>query len=202
MSQPEQTKLLCLRYAEVLKEYGFSNIITSDPSWALLPGVHCILIEEKQKNLLICGSRLHFGLPEVLLPSEKILFDLDFKLYSHINYQKSKVKLSEFSGFFVDKNYLLCFSKFSIIQILICFSIGLALRYNNKKLICLSSQHMYMHASFFGFKIMEDFGDNGKIYYPSQHCSYYMECDIDSLSSLRKDVWQLIYWASHNINVE
>ena len=49
-SNPEKTKLLCLRYTEVLNQHGFSNIMTSDPDLALLEGVFHVYIENKQMS--------------------------------------------------------------------------------------------------------------------------------------------------------
>jgi len=199
-AQPEQARLFCHRYTEVLKTYGFSNIVTSDAKFATLPGIYHVYIQDRKENLLVSGGRLHLGLPNVELPIERVISNLDLQLESYLNSQKSVQLLGEFSGFWVDKNYLTldCFN-FPLIHMIMCFSIGLALRYGVQKLICLSSQHMFMHASFFGFKTIETQGDHGKIPYPARSHSYYMECDVGALPLLRKDIWQLIYWARDNL---
>ena len=83
---------------------------------------------------------------------------------------------------------------------MLCFLIGAALQKERQKLICLSSQHMHMHAALFGFKTIEVQENNGRIFYPPQSYSYYMEFDLEVLPFPKKDLWQLICWARDNIN--
>lgn len=201
--QPLLTKNFCKRYEEELEKSGFFNITAADPVFSSLPGIYCICIKDTLKGTLVGGGRLHLKMPHVPLPLERIDTPLIHPVKEYIFLQAQKNLISELSGFWVDRNNRRPpFSTINTIQIIICLILGLGLHLECKKSFCLSSRHIYQHATTSGFRTNSELAQEGKIDFPPGQYSYFMEWDPLVVSKyIEQDILKLIYWARDNLSL-
>lgn len=200
---PALIKHFCERYDEELRKSGFFNIIAADPLFSTLPGIYCICIEDTEKNIFVGGGRLHLRLPQVQLPLERVNTTDTNELKKYIVTESEKNLIGELSGFWIDREYskLYC-TDIDLTQITICLALGLSLKLACKKSLCLSSRHVYQHATASGFQVNQKFGEKGKIYYPPKQYSYFMEWENGKLpNDMNSDILQLIYWSRDNLSL-
>ena len=201
--QPILAKNFCQRYDEELKKSGFFNITAANPVFSSLPGIYCICVTDLINNILVGGGRLHLKMPHVQLPFERINTSLTHQVKEYISFQDQKNLIGELSGFWVARDHRKSdFTNIDTIQLIICLVVGLGLHLGCKKFFCLSSRHIYHHATICGFRTNSALSQEGKIAFPPGQYSYFMEWDPLTVSSyIEQDILKLIYWARDNLSL-
>ncbi len=157
----------CVKYKEehinVLKDYGISNVTSSNDDWIRNPNMYCIIAEKFSNNEMVGGIRVQISDKDHFLPVETAIGKMDNRIYTLVENYRNNGGVGELCGLWNSKK--IAGLGISVLLVRSGVSISNQLKFKTMIGICAGySLRMFQNV---GFVINSELGNNGDFPYPN-----------------------------------
>ena len=159
----------CMKYKEehinVLKDYGISNVTSSNNDWIHNPNMFCVIAESSSNLEMVGGIRVQVSDIKHLLPVETAIGKMDKRIFDIVGNYRNHGGVGELCGLWNSKK--IAGQGVSVLLVRSGVSISNQLNFNTMIGICAGySLKMFQNV---GFVINSSLGINGDFPYPNDN---------------------------------
>ena len=157
----------CIKYKEhhiaVLKDYGITNVTSSNDDWIKNPNMYCIIAETVEDNEMIGGIRVQVSDLENLLPVETAIGKMDSRIYKIVEDYRRDGGVGELCGLWNSKKI----AGYGVSVLLVRAGISITNQLNFKTIVGICAGYSLQMFQNVGFVIDSSLGVNGDFPYPN-----------------------------------
>ena len=187
----------CLKYmtnhVNVLKDYGITNVTSSNDEWIKNPNMYCVIAETVNENEMIGGIRVQVSDSKNMLPVETAIGKMDNRIYEMVKNYRIHGGVGELCGLWNAK----IIAGYGISVLLVRAGISITNQLKFKTMVGICAEYSLQMFQNVGFVINKSLGIDGDFPYPNdtykanvvgilnaetlKTASYYDKMRIDSL---------------------
>ncbi len=157
----------CLKYKEnhvnVLKDYGITNVTSSNDEWIRNPNMYCVIAETGSENEMVGGIRIQVSDLEHLLPVETAIGKLDNRIHQIVENYRVEGGVGELCGLWNAKKI----AGFGVSVLLVRAGISITNQLKFKTLVGICAEYSLQMFQNVGFVINKSLGKDGNFPYPN-----------------------------------
>jgi len=155
----------CLKYKEnhvnVLKDYGITNVTSSNDEWIKNPNMFCVIAETE--NEMVGGIRVQVSDSEHLLPVETAIGKLDNRIHKIVENYRKEGGVGELCGLWNAKKI----AGFGVSVLLVRAGISITNQLKFKTMVGICAEYSLQMFQNVGFVINKSLGKDGDFPYPN-----------------------------------
>jgi hypothetical protein len=157
----------CLKYKEhhvnVLRDYGITNVTSSNDEWIQNPNMYCVIAETSNKNEMIGGIRVQVSDSNHLLPVETAIGKMDNRIFQLVHNYRVDGGVGELCGLWNAKKI----SGYGVSVLLVRAGISITNQLKFKTMIGICAEYSLKMFQNVGFIIDKSLGVHGDFPYPN-----------------------------------